>query len=142
MKFEGKTTPDRSELMKKIRSTDTTQEVRLRKALWSKGYRYRKNYRDLPGKPDIYLLKHNIVIFIDGEFWHGFNWANKKNRIKANRSFWVNKIEKNINRDKKNNALLKELGYEVMRFWEQELKNDFENCLSAIEKATKGSCQK
>jgi DNA mismatch endonuclease, patch repair protein len=142
MKFEGETTPDRSELMKKIRSTDTAQEVKLRKALWSKGYRYRKNYRELPGKPDIYLLKHNIVIFIDGEFWHGFNWANKKNRIKANRSFWVNKIEKNINRDKKNNALLKELGYEVMRFWEQELKNDFENCLSAIEKAAKGSCQK
>ena len=74
--------------MKKIKSTDTTPEIVFRKLLWKNGIRYRKNITKFPGKPDIVMKKHKVVIFIDGEFWHGFDWENKKKKIKSNRDYW------------------------------------------------------
>lgn len=71
-------------------------------------------------------------IFVDGEFWHGYNWAEKKTKIKTNRDFWIPKIERNIQRDIQNNQLLTEAGWHVIRFWEHELKKDFEDCLNRV----------
>lgn len=95
------TKEQRHKNMKNIKSTDTKIEITLRKALWKKGYRYRKNYAALPGKPDIVLTKYKIAIFCDGEFFHGKDWIKQKQKLlKSNNSdFWIKKISKNIERD-------------------------------------------
>lgn len=126
------TTSARSELMKKIRSNDTKMEILLRKSLWALGVRYRKNYKKLPGAPDILLTKAKVAIFVDGEFWHGYNWVVKKNRLKTNQNFWIPKIERNIERDIENNEALKKAGFKVIRFWEHEIKKDLNNCVKKI----------
>lgn len=126
------TTKQRSELMAKIKSQNTKQELKLKKALWKLGFRYRKNLKKLPGSPDIVYSKHKLAIFVDGEFWHGYNWAEKKPKIKTNREFWIPKIERNIQRDLQNNQLLADSGWYVIRFWEHELKKDFEGCLNRV----------
>lgn len=121
--------------MSKIRSKNTIPELALRKALWQKGIRYRLNVKTLPGKPDIVIGRKKIVIFVDGEFWHGYDWENKKLKINSNRDYWIPKIEKNIERDIKYNALLKSMGYTVLRFWAQEIKKNIQECLLKIETA-------
>ncbi len=126
------TTKQRSELMGKIKSQNTKPELKLKKALWNLGYRYRKSLKKLPGSPDIVYSKYQLAIFIDGEFWHGYNWSEKKTRIKTNREFWIPKIERNIQRDKLNNQLLTDAGWHVIRFWEHELKNDFDGCVNKV----------
>ena len=126
------TTPARSDMMKKIRSHNTKAEVLLRKSLWAIGLRYRKNYKKLPGAPDIVLTKAKIVVFIDGEFWHGYNWAIKKSKLKTNRAFWIPKIERNMERDAENNRILSEFGFSVIRFWEHEIKKDLDGCIQKI----------
>ena len=126
------TTPKRSELMGKIKSKNTKPELKLRKALWSLGYRYRKNLKQLPGCPDIIFTRYKLAIFVDGEFWHGFNWQEKRTKIKTNREFWIPKIERNIQRDNQNNQLLLDSGWHVVRFWESKLKKDFEGCVNSI----------
>lgn len=126
------TSLSRSELMKKIKGSNTVCEILLRKAIWNLGFRYRINVSKLPGKPDIVFKKYKLVVFIDGEFWHGYNWTDKKPKIKANREYWIKKIEGNIARDIKNVELLKELGYTVLRFWEHEIKKDLDRCVQVI----------
>jgi len=120
--------------MKKIRSSGTKPEVTLGKALWKKGYRYRKHYKKLPGKPDFVFVRYKIAIFIDGEFWHGFNWEEKKSKIKANRDYWIPKIEKNIKRDQQNNKLIKKMSWKVLRFWEKQITTDLDRCIKKIER--------
>jgi DNA mismatch endonuclease (patch repair protein) len=120
------TTKVRSKLMTKIKSINTKPELILRKKLWSLGYRYNKNVKKLPGSPDIVFEKYKLAIFIDGEFWHGYNWVEKKAKLKSNRRFWIAKIERNMQRDILNNIELGKLGYEVFRFWEQDLKKNFD----------------
>ena len=127
-----KTTAQRSTLMSKICSTGTKPEKRLQKELWSAGIRYRIHSKKLPGNPDIVISKKRLAIFVDGEFWHGYNWEIKKTKIKANRAFWIPKIERNMQRDIENNQALKELGYIVLRFWEHELKKDLNACINKI----------
>lgn len=126
------TTRSRSKLMAKIKSKETKPEIKLRKFLWGLGLRYRKNDKKLPGSPDIAILKYKLVIFIDGEFWHGYNWAIKKHTIKSNREFWIPKIERNMQRDAEINDYYKDLGWKVMRFWEQEIKKEFYLCVNKI----------
>lgn len=118
--------------MRKIKSVNTSPEIRLRKALWTSGLRYRLNIKSLPGKPDIVIRRCRLAIFIDGEFWHGYNWKQKKPRIKSNRHYWIPKIERTIERDKINNAKLEALGFTVFRFWEQEIKRDIEGCVRQV----------
>ena len=132
MPYEFDTTPERSKLMKKIKGSETKPEVLLRKALWARGLRYRKNVSKLPGKPDIVIAKYNIAIFIDGEFWHGYNWQDKKQRIKSNREYWIQKIEGNMERDIRNTKALEDMGYYVYRFWENEVKRELNNCVDEI----------
>ena len=126
------TTPERSKIMGKIRGKNTKPELAFRKGLYAKGYRYRIDYKKLIGRPDIVLKKHKTVIFIDGEFWHGYNWKERKKRIKSNREFWIAKIERNMQRDREVNAELKNQGYEVFRFWESAIKKDLEKCLEIV----------
>ncbi len=126
------TTKERSKLMSKIKAKDTKPEIMFRKALWAKGYRYRKNVKKLPGKPDIVINKAKLVIFIDGEFWHGYNWEEKKKTIKSNRAFWIPKIERNMQRDKEVEIELVKLGFTVFRFWEQQIKKQLETCINEV----------
>lgn len=126
------TTPERSKIMGKIRGKNTKPELTFRKALWAAGYRYRIDYKKLIGKPDIALNRYKTVIFIDGEFWHGHNWEERKAKIKTNREFWIPKIERNIQRDQEVNATLENLGYTIFRFWETEVKKDLDACLQQV----------
>lgn len=126
------TTPERSILMSKIRSTETKPETLLRKELWRLGFRYRINVKKLPGSPDIVIGKHKLAIFVDGEFWHGFNWEIKKEKIKTNRDFWIPKIERNMQRDERNNTDLEQMGFTVLRFWEHQIKKDLYFCITTI----------
>lgn len=126
------TTPQRSMQMKRIKSTETKPEQFLRKMIWATGLRYRKNVKKLPGSPDIVFFKYKLAIFVDGDFWHGYNWEDKKERIKTNRQFWIPKIERNMQRDRENAEKLLQLGFKVLRFWEHEVKNDAYQCIIQI----------
>ena len=123
--------------MRKIHSKDTAIELLLRKALWHKGYRYRKNYKALPGSPDIVLTKYKIAIFCDSEFFHGKDWEILKLRLEKgkNPDFWVKKIERNRNRDYENDKKLLFLGYTVLHVWGQDISKHTDECLHAIEEA-------
>lgn len=126
------TTAQRSKIMSKIKAKDSKPEVLLRKALWNLGYRYRKNVKALPGTPDIVYKRYKLVIFIDGEFWHGYNWEEKKLKIKRNRAFWIPKIERNMQRDRINNDLLEESGWCVLRFWAKDILSNTDECINKI----------
>lgn len=126
------TTPQRSKIMSKIRGKNTKPEMLFRKALFAAGYRYRIDYKKLIGKPDIALRKYKTVIFIDGEYWHGYNWHERKPKIKTNRDFWIAKIERNMQRDDEVNQELKKQGYTVFRFWESEIKKELDRCLNEV----------
>ena len=130
-------TEQRRKTMSKIRGKNTTIEVTLQKALWAKGYRYRKNYKKLPGSPDICLTKYRIAIFCDSEFFHGKDWEILKLRLEKgkNPDFWIKKIERNRNRDFENDRKLLFLGYTVLHFWGQDITKHTDECLQAIEEA-------
>ncbi|MEX0810961.1 MAG: very short patch repair endonuclease [Chitinophagales bacterium] len=125
------TTAKRSKIMSKIKGKNTKPELIFRKALWKAGLRYRINNK-LPGKPDISIKKYKLAIFIDGEYWHGYNWKERKKKIKKNRKFWIPKIERNMQRDREVNEELKEMGYTVFRFWSNEIKTDLDRCIDDI----------
>ena len=129
-------TPEqRRKNMQHIRGKDTTIEVILRKALWARGYRYRKNYKRIPGSPDIVLTKYKIAIFCDGEFFHGKDWEVLKPRLeKSNNSeFWIKKISRNLERDDEINKKLLSRGWTVIRFWGNEIKKNTDECIRVIE---------
>lgn len=131
-------TPEqRRKSMQHNRSKDTIIEVALRKALWHKGYRYRKNYKKLPGSPDIVLTKHRIAIFCDSEFFHGKDWEVKKPKLldSNNSEYWINKIERNMQRDIENDQRLLLLGWTVIHFWGQEILKNQDECIKVIEEA-------
>ena len=129
------TKEQRHKNMQNIKSSDTKIEVLLRKALWEKGYRYRKNYKDLPGKPDIALTKYKIAIFCEGEFFHVKDWEVLKQRLeKSNNSeYWISKISRNRERDDEINKKLLFLGWTVIRFWGKDIKNNTDECVKVIE---------
>lgn len=120
--------------MKKIKSKDTKIELSLRKELWLRGYRYRKNVKSVFGHPDIAFIGRKIAIFCDSEFWHGYDWENRKQDIKSNQEFWVNKIERNIKRDLLVNQSLHDQGWTVLRFNSEEILKDLPGCIMKIEK--------
>ena len=119
--------------MQHIHSKDTTPEVLLRHELWKKKIRYRKNYKKLPGKPDIVLTKYKIAIFVDGDFWHARGHEeNPGEQVADNREFWMKKLARNVERDKEvNDALLAE-GWLVLRFWEGDIRKDLDGCVKKI----------
>ncbi len=121
--------------MSRIKGKDTSIEIALRRALWKKGYRYRKNYKELPGRPDIALTKYKIAIFCDSEFFHGKDWENLKKKLEKgkNPEYWVKKIERNIERDQEKDVLLKSQGWMVIHFWGKDIESDLEGCIRAID---------
>ena len=131
-------TPEqRKKNMRSIHSKDTSIEICLRKALWRKGYRYRKNYKHIPGSPDIAITKYRIAVFCDSEFFHGKDWEALKARLnKSNKGeYWINKISNNIDRDRRVDLELTRMGWQVIRLWGKEIKSDPDRCVSLIEDA-------
>lgn len=118
---EYDTTPQIRKRMSKVKLKNGKAEVLLAKKLWQEGLRYRKNYKQLPGSPDIAILKYRVAIFIDGEFWHGKDWETRKTKLKHNVEYWQTKIEENINRDIRVNNELNLLGWRVLRYWEKDI---------------------
>lgn len=126
-------TPEqRRKNMQAIKSKDTTIELSLRKALWSEGIRYRKNYKKLPGKPDIAITQYRIAVFCDSDYWHGYDWENRQAWIKSNREYWIPKIERNMERDRQVNGQLAEAGWIVLRFWEWQIRKQLDVCVNVI----------
>ena len=121
--------------MSRIRGKDTSIEIALRKALWKKGYRYRKNYKELPGSPDIALTKYKIAIFCDSEFFHGKDWDTLKSKLEKgkNPGYWIKKIERNIERDLDKDKRLKLEGWTVIHFWGKEILKNTDECIKVIE---------
>lgn len=128
MKLE--TTIKRSKIMKSIKGSDTGIEVRLRKALWHKGIRYRKNFKVFDCHPDIVITKYKIAVFCDGNFWHGKEL--QKRPIKHNSSYWNEKIRRNVERDLENTIELRDNGWIVLRFWEDDIQKNLPNCVSDV----------
>ena len=129
------TVEQRKKNMQHIKSKDTKIEIALRKALWNKGYRYRKNYCLLPGKPDIVLTKYKIAIFCDSEFFHGKDWEVLKPQLEKgkNADFWIKKISKNQQHDDDINKQLQFLGWTVIRFWGKDIMKKTDECIQVIE---------
>lgn len=128
-------TPETRERMSKVKLKGGKAETLLAKTLWHQGYRYRKNYKRMPGSPDIAILKHRIAVFVDGEFWHGKDWENRKASLKRNREYWIEKIEENMARDLRNDQLLTQAGWTPIHFWEKEVMKNLPVCVSKIEEA-------
>ncbi len=127
----------RRKAMRRVKSKDTSIELALRRALWARGIRYRKNYCLLQGKPDIVVTKYKIAIFCDSEFWHGKDWPNLKEQLKRgnNPGYWIKKIERTIDRDRNTNLVLQSNGWTVIRFWGQEIIRHPSNCADVVEDA-------
>ena len=119
--------------MQHIRSQNTKAEIILRKALWRHGIRYRKNYKGLPGAPDIAITKYRIAVFVDGDFWHARGHeVNPGEQIQTNVSFWSKKLKRNLERDKEVNQALLEMGWLVLRYWDSDVKHDCGACVKDI----------
>lgn len=119
--------------MSRIRSRDTKPEVLLRKALWHRGLRYRKNDRTLPGTPDIAILRYHIAVFVDGDFWHARgHQEHPGEQVASNREFWQKKLARNVERDKEANDALTEQGWLVLRFWESDIESDLQQCVAVV----------
>lgn len=133
--MDNLTKEQRRKNMRNIRAKDTKIEKILRTALWKKGYRYRKNYSKLPGKPDIVLTKYKIAIFCDSEFFHGKDWKELKVRLKRgdNSDYWINKISNNIKRDEENDKTLSFMGWTVVHFWGKDIMKETDECIRYIE---------
>lgn len=131
--LDNHTPEQRHKNMTAVKSKGTKIEVLLQKELWHRGLRYRKNVKNIYGKPDIAFIGKKIAVFCDSEFFHGFDWEIRSKEIKSNREFWIPKIEKNIQRDKDVTDKLKKDGWIVLRFWGNEIKNDVSGCADKIE---------
>lgn len=124
--------PSVSYRMSRIRSTETGIEVALRRALFATGLRYRKNYRNASGCPDIAFVRKKIAIFCDSSFWHGRDIPGLEKRLRTNRAFWLSKINANIARDRHVDQALKEAGWKVLRFWDEDIERCLDRCVKLI----------
>ena len=137
---ELKTTPEVSKRMKALSHKKSKVESVLAKALWHKGYHYRLNYKKLPGTPDIALTKYKIAIFVDGEFWHGKDFEKTKEKLKNNKDYWIEKIEENIQRDIKNDNLLRQIDWIPIHLWSDDVKSSLAYCINEIEEIIQEVC--
>lgn len=130
-----KTAEQISHNMRRVKNKDSAIELALRKELWNRGLRYRKNVKTVYGKPDIAFIGKKIAVFCDSEFWHGYAWEITQDEFQSRRDFWVPKIERNIQRDKEVNEKLRSEGWIVLRFWGKEIKRDVATCADMIQRA-------
>lgn len=135
--MDNLTQEQRHKAMSSIRSNNTSIEKILRKALWHHGYRYRKNYSVLPGKPDIAITKYRIAIFCDGEFFHGKEWEKLKLKLENgnNSIYWIKKINRNMQRDIENEQALRLQEWTVLRFWGEDIIKHTDECVKAVDEA-------
>ena len=124
--------------MQAIKNKDSEIEILLRRELWRRGLHYRKNVKKVYGHPDIAIIGKKVAVFCDSEFWHGFDWENRRNDIKSRREFWIPKIERNIQRDLEVTDFLQKEGWVVLRFWGKEIKKNCSQCADTIEMVLKG----
>lgn len=130
------TKEQRHKAMSNIHSKDTSIEVKLRQALWKRGFRFRKNYSKLPGSPDIAITKYKIAIFCDSEFFHGKDWelVLKPRLLKSkNSEYWINKILRNMERDMEVDKKLLFLGWTVIHFWGNDISKKIDECVQVVE---------
>ncbi len=132
-----KTTEQISYNMSQIKNKDSKIEVLLRRELWRRGLRYRKNVNRICGKPDIVFTGKKVAVFCDSEFWHGYNWDERKNDFKTHQEFWIPKIERNMQRDIEVVEKLQSDGWTVLRFWGNDIKKRTAECADLIEKAVR-----
>lgn len=131
--MDDMTREQRHKNMSHIRAKDTKPEVLLRKALWKRGIRYRKNYADLPGKPDIVLTRYKIAVFVDGDFWHARGHQDSPGeQVASNKEYWQKKLKNNVERDKAVNDVLTEDGWLVLRFWSSDVMKHLDDCINQI----------
>ena len=123
----------RSEVMSNIRSTNTSPEIRVRKMLFSQGYRYKLHVKNLPGKPDIVLRKYNAVIFVHGCFWHLHSECRDGTIPKTRTAYWKDKLLRNKERDKEHMRKLQKQGWRVLQLWECEVENKPEEVLERLD---------
>lgn len=126
------TSPEISKRMSHVKTKKNSAEVMLAKSLWHKGYRYRLNYKELPGSPDIALTKYRIAIFIDGKFWHGKDFEQRKTKLKNNKDYWIEKIQENIDRDLKNDKLLRQMEWYPIHFWSNDVIKYCNQCVEEV----------
>ncbi len=126
------TEEQRSYCMSRIRGKNTSIENLLSHELWHRGLRFRRNGRGIYGHPDISIRKYRIAIFCDGDFWHGYDWENRKDAIKSNREYWIAKIERNMEKDAEVNHILSSQGWTVIRLWEHEIRNDLPDAADLV----------
>ena len=131
-----KHTPEqRRKNMQAVKNKDSQIELLLRNELWTRGLRYRKNVNRIYGKPDIVFIGKKVAVFCDSEFWHGYNWEERKKDFKSHQEFWIPKIERNMELDAEVTARLESEGWTVIRFWGNEIKKNTAQCADIIEKA-------
>lgn len=127
-----KTYPEISKRMSHVKTKRNSAEIMIAKSLWHRGYRYRLNYKTLPGSPDIALTKYRIAIFIDGEFWHGKDFEQRKTKLKNNKDYWIEKIQENIDRDLKNDKLLRQMEWYPIHFWSNDVIKYCNQCVEEV----------
>ena len=125
--------------MSRVKNKDSDIELTLRKELWSRGLRYRKNVKSIYGKPDIAFIGKKIAVFCDSEFWHGYDWEERKKDFKSHQEFWIPKIERNIERDHEVTSRLESEGWKVLRFWGKEIKKNVSACADVIQQVWEDS---
>lgn len=135
--MDNHTPEQRHKNMKAVKNSGSKIETMLQKELWHRGLRYRKNAKNIYGKPDIVFIGKKIAVFCDSEFFHGFDWKNKQKGIKSNRDFWIPKIERNIQRDAEVTEKLTSEGWIVLRFWGNDIKKNLHSCADQIERVVK-----
>lgn len=128
------TPAQRSYNMSRIRSKDTLPELTIRRLVHLRGMRFRKHKKELPGQPDLVFSKCKVAVFIDGDFWHGWQFPRWKAKLAP---YWKNKIDGNRRRDRRNHQRLRRYGWQVIRIWEHEVKEDAECCVDRIEAAVR-----
>ena len=132
-KMDRLTHEQRYKNMQAVKNKDSQIEKILRRELWRRGLHYRKNSNKVFGHPDIVFIGKKVAVFCDSEFWHGYNWEERKKDIKSNQEFWIAKIEKNMIRDVEVNERLEADGWTVLRFWGKDIKKNAVQCADVIE---------
>lgn len=132
------TPSQRRRCMQANKSKDTSIELMLGRAMWHRGLRYRKHAKGVPGHPDFCFVGKRVAVFCDGEFWHGKDWEQAKQRLKSNREFWIAKIERNQARDREHTEALERAGWTVLRFWESDIRKHLDDCVGRVEAALNG----
>ncbi len=133
--MDNHTEEQRRKNMQAIRNKDSDIELKLRKELWNRGVRYRKNVKEVFGHPDLAFKGKKVAVFCDSEFWHGYDWEKNRKVIQTRRDFWIPKIERNMQRDREVNEALERAGWTVIRFWGKEIKKDVRRCADVVIKA-------